>query len=288
MGTSIQWYADDLKTPEAFPECPWAVKFTEKTCRKLVRGDWDWETGMNHDPIKEIEYIRDYGLLVVYGNWSFLKNQSEKKIGFGSMGKWRREKRNHGDIPHLQSGGYVTKSGLAQIHAAEVVAPVEKLGNAVSKGMQPVSTKLDKLLTILKWSAIIKGAHSVYKFFKRNRYSGVLSKAKDAQVRLAEDFGTFFTLSMEKYDSIIQNLKGIYTGITGKITNVKNSSIAMYENAKDKAKSFYESKIKDKADSLLEKPKSIYNDKIKVEKPDLTDLVQTIGETLKEKLIQKL
>lgn len=79
MGTSIQWYADDLKTPEAFPECPWAVKFTEITCRKLVRGDWNWETGMNHDPIKEIEYIRDYGLLVVYGNWSFLKNQSEKK-----------------------------------------------------------------------------------------------------------------------------------------------------------------------------------------------------------------
>jgi hypothetical protein len=42
-------------------------------------GEWTWETGMNLDQIKDFERIRDYGLLVVYSNWSFLKNKSLSK-----------------------------------------------------------------------------------------------------------------------------------------------------------------------------------------------------------------
>jgi hypothetical protein len=42
-------------------------------------GEWTWETGMNFDQIKDFERIRDYGLLVVYSNWSFLKNHSSMK-----------------------------------------------------------------------------------------------------------------------------------------------------------------------------------------------------------------
>ncbi len=78
MGTSMQWYAEDAGNPVAFPECPWAVQFTEKTCQYLTRGDWNWETGFNKNQVDDIEYIRDYGLRAVYGNWSFLKNQSKK------------------------------------------------------------------------------------------------------------------------------------------------------------------------------------------------------------------
>ena len=37
-------------------------------------GEWTWETGMNYDQINDFERIRDYGLLVVYSNWSYLKN----------------------------------------------------------------------------------------------------------------------------------------------------------------------------------------------------------------------
>ncbi len=37
-------------------------------------GEWTWETGMNFDQINDFERIRDYGLLVVYSNWSYLKN----------------------------------------------------------------------------------------------------------------------------------------------------------------------------------------------------------------------
>ena len=79
MGTSVQWYAEKLDAPSKFPKTPCAVEFTEETVQQLTRGDWDWETGFYWDQIENIEYIRDYGLRAVYGNWSFLKNESVKK-----------------------------------------------------------------------------------------------------------------------------------------------------------------------------------------------------------------
>ena len=79
MGTSVQWYADKFDEPGSFPECPWAIQFSEETCQHLLRGDWDWETGFHRDQIKDFEYIRDYALRAVYGNWSFLKNKSKDK-----------------------------------------------------------------------------------------------------------------------------------------------------------------------------------------------------------------
>jgi hypothetical protein len=79
MGTSVQWYAEKLDKPSSFPECPWAVQFNEETCQHLTRGDWDWETGFYWDQVEDIEYIRDYGLRAVFGNWSYLKNKSKEK-----------------------------------------------------------------------------------------------------------------------------------------------------------------------------------------------------------------
>ncbi|MDC7218103.1 MAG: FAD-dependent oxidoreductase [Spirochaetales bacterium] len=79
MGTSVQWYANKLDEASSFPDCPWAVQFTEETCQHLTRGDWDWETGAYWDQVEDIEYIRDYGLRAAYGNWSFLKNESKEK-----------------------------------------------------------------------------------------------------------------------------------------------------------------------------------------------------------------
>jgi hypothetical protein len=79
MGTSVQWFAEKLNEPGFFPECPWAIQFTEKTCQHGIRGDWNWETGFYKDQVKDIEYIRDYGFRAGYGNWSFLKNKSRRK-----------------------------------------------------------------------------------------------------------------------------------------------------------------------------------------------------------------
>jgi len=79
MGTSVQWYSIEEQQPCPFPECPWAVQFSDATCQRLTRGDWDWETGMNLDQVTDIERIRDHALRVTFGNWSYLKNHSDMK-----------------------------------------------------------------------------------------------------------------------------------------------------------------------------------------------------------------
>ena len=106
MGTSVQWYADKMNEPGSFPECPWAIRFTEKTCQQLTRGDWNWETGFFRDQIKDIEFVRDYGFRAVYGNWSFLKNLSKEKAKYQNhklawvayIGGKRESRRILGDI----------------------------------------------------------------------------------------------------------------------------------------------------------------------------------------------
>ncbi|MDR0714757.1 MAG: FAD-dependent oxidoreductase, partial [Bacteroidales bacterium] len=74
MGASVQWYSEDTGKPSAFPLFRYGVTFNEQNCERVIMGEWTWETGMNRDQIRDFEYIRDYGLLVVYSNWSFLKN----------------------------------------------------------------------------------------------------------------------------------------------------------------------------------------------------------------------
>lgn len=84
MGASVQWYTKDVGRPVAFPAEPWMIAFNEKNCEHGLRGDWDWETGMMRDQISEFERIRDYGMLVVYSNWSFLKNKSAKRAKYAN------------------------------------------------------------------------------------------------------------------------------------------------------------------------------------------------------------
>jgi hypothetical protein len=106
MGTSVQWYSWQEKPPSAFPNCPWALQFDEQSCQHATRGDWNWETGMHRDQITEFEYIRDYGLRAVYGNWAFLKNHSRDKAKYANrrlewvayIGGKRESRRLLGDV----------------------------------------------------------------------------------------------------------------------------------------------------------------------------------------------
>ena len=75
MGASVQWYSIDMKKQTSFPLFHYGLEFNEDNCEKVMMGEWTWETGMNLDQITDFERIRDYGLLVVYSNWSFLKNK---------------------------------------------------------------------------------------------------------------------------------------------------------------------------------------------------------------------
>lgn len=82
MGSSVQWFAEDKKKTVPFPDIQWGLPWDEDKAEHLIRGDWNWETGMGIDQVNEFERIRDYGLLVVYSNWSFLKNHSIDKNKF--------------------------------------------------------------------------------------------------------------------------------------------------------------------------------------------------------------
>jgi hypothetical protein len=74
MGASVQWYSADNGKPVGFPHFNYGVEFNDNSCEKVAMGEWTWETGMNYDQIHDFERIRDYGLLVIYSNWSYLKN----------------------------------------------------------------------------------------------------------------------------------------------------------------------------------------------------------------------
>ena len=106
MGTSVQWYSTEENKPVAFPNCPWALKFTEQSCQYTDKGDWNWETGFFKHQINDFESIRDYTFRAVYGNWAFLKNQSKKKARYANkklawvayIGGKRESRRLLGDI----------------------------------------------------------------------------------------------------------------------------------------------------------------------------------------------
>ena len=106
MGTSVQWYAVDAGHPTLFPECPWALPFSDSTCIPKLRGDWDWETGLGRDQIAESEYIRDLGFRAAFGNWSYLKNHTPYKEKFATkslgwvaaIGGKRESRRLLGDV----------------------------------------------------------------------------------------------------------------------------------------------------------------------------------------------
>jgi hypothetical protein len=89
MGSSVQWYSEESYSPSPFPDIAWGLDFNENNVQKVKIGEWTWETGMQYDQIKDFERIRDYGLLVAFSNWSFLKNHfSGKETYKNSRLKW--------------------------------------------------------------------------------------------------------------------------------------------------------------------------------------------------------
>lgn len=79
MGSSVQWYSKEGDKSSDFQEFNYGIDFNETNAQKVTMGEWTWETGMNFDQISDFERVRDYGMLVVYSNWSYLKNKSSFK-----------------------------------------------------------------------------------------------------------------------------------------------------------------------------------------------------------------
>lgn len=86
MGASNLWYPEEFPEPQPFPSCPWAIDlknaaFPGRTGTELygitgtdAMGGWFWESGHEHDPIEQAEYIRDLNLRAMYGAWDAVKN----------------------------------------------------------------------------------------------------------------------------------------------------------------------------------------------------------------------
>ena len=140
MGASVQWYAGEAKGDAAFPVRPWMLKtINEANSSPHLRGDWWWEAGLGRDQIAEGEYIRDYGLLVAYSNWAFVKNSYSKKDSFADKElKWvaynagRRESRrllgdfildqNHLRKKDFQEDGTCTTTWTIDLHLPKTAA----------------------------------------------------------------------------------------------------------------------------------------------------------------------
>lgn len=61
-----------------------------------------------------------------------------------------RESFDREGIPHLQKGGYVNKGGIVEVHAAEVVTPVDKLLKHIKDAQSAdIAEKLDSTLQIM-------------------------------------------------------------------------------------------------------------------------------------------
>ena len=102
MGASVQWYSVETDKPTTFPKLPWAISFTDVTAKPMLKGDWDWETGLNFDQIRDFERIRDHGLRAAYGHWAYMKNQAtgewpkqvaNRKLGWVAFIAGKRESR---------------------------------------------------------------------------------------------------------------------------------------------------------------------------------------------------
>ena len=82
MGASVQWYSVEGDKESEFPVFEYGLEFNDKSCQLVTMGEWTWETGMNYDQCNEFERIRDYGLMVVYSNWSYLKNRLQENEAY--------------------------------------------------------------------------------------------------------------------------------------------------------------------------------------------------------------
>lgn len=107
MGMSNMWKWEDTGKPQTFPQTPWALPLTMKDFPYPRRGDaeWFWEGGFFKDPIKDLEYIRDWNLRAAYGAFNAMKNGDGKDkhanarlVWLAYIGGNRESRRLMGDV----------------------------------------------------------------------------------------------------------------------------------------------------------------------------------------------
>ena len=82
LGSTVKWQAEDKGYKSQFPLFEYGLSIDDKSCKPVTQGDWNWEDGMLQDQVTDAERIRDYALLTIYSNWSWLKNRSHWRDDF--------------------------------------------------------------------------------------------------------------------------------------------------------------------------------------------------------------
>ena len=169
-------------------------------------------------------------------------------FGFGKRGRERiREiKERPRKIPALQAGGYVEKGGIARLHAAEVVIPVDKFlktlrdSFAMAKednkriidelrllryGLTGAKSEFGQRLTkafmdiplVRGYLATQKILSTVRTFFTkaRGKYRKLLPEGSASLGSVTSILGLIFTHGMYKLDVIIHHLATLIKGLTG-------------------------------------------------------------------------
>jgi len=81
MGMSNMWRWQQTDSPQSFPETPWALEMdmNDFPYPQKYHGQWFWESGFDKDPIRDLEYSRDWNLRAVYGAFNAMKNRDGKE-----------------------------------------------------------------------------------------------------------------------------------------------------------------------------------------------------------------
>ena len=88
LGMSNMWVWSNAKSPQSFPETPWALdlnmddfpypKLGRGAMADKGKGEWFWESGFHQHPLNDLEYIRDWNLRAVFGAFNAMKNRDGK------------------------------------------------------------------------------------------------------------------------------------------------------------------------------------------------------------------
>jgi len=90
MGMSNMWRWRNADGPREFPQTPWALQLTMNDFPYPAKfaGEWFWESGFDRDPIRDLEYIRDWNLRAVFGAFNAMKNGDGKDKHVNAELEW--------------------------------------------------------------------------------------------------------------------------------------------------------------------------------------------------------
>ncbi len=116
MGMSNMWRWKTNNTPVSFPDTPWALDLRMKDFPYPGKfaGEWFWESGFDSDPIRDLEYVRDWNLRAVFGAFNAMKNRDGKDKHETAQLEWVAYVGGTRESRQLLGGVILTKEDIVE------------------------------------------------------------------------------------------------------------------------------------------------------------------------------